>query len=72
MRPHEDELQNDVYVKAVETEIGERLPFVSYYLWLPKTNRETQTSIAVFNKTVVHKDDDEWDEEDPDLEEDEE
>ena len=72
MRPHEDELQNDVYVKAVETEVGERLPFVSYYLWLPKTNRETQTSIAVFNKTVVHKDDDEWDEEDPDLEEDEE
>ena len=72
MRPHADELTNDSYVKNAESQIGERVPFVSFYVWLPKTAHETQTSIAVFNKTVVHQEDDEWDEEAPEMEEDEE
>ncbi len=69
MKPRQGDLTNDCYVREAEAEIGEAMPFISYYVWLPKSPHDRQTSAAVFNDTVVDHSDDEWDEEMPEAEE---
>ena len=54
-------LSDDLYFRQAEEEIGGPVPVVSFYLWLPKSKRNSQTSMARFNMTIENIDpDDEY------------
>ncbi|MFR3029532.1 MAG: hypothetical protein ACLTLW_10195, partial [Sutterella wadsworthensis] len=71
MRPASNSLPTEKWFDEAKSVAGEYVPAISYYLWLPKTKKDHQTSIAVFNNTVVHQDEDDWDEKTPELEDEE-
>ena len=71
MRPASNSLPTEKWFEEAKSVAGEYVPAISYYLWLPKTKKDHQTSIAVFNNTVVHQDEDDWDEKTPELEDEE-
>ena len=63
MRPKADQKNKAVLdnLDELSNKLGYPVPVVSYYMWLPQTPNDYQTSLAIFNKTVMDLDEEEDD-----------
>ncbi len=52
------DLSNDQYFRSARKEINATVPVVSYYLWLPRSRRNSQTNMARFNTSIRNEDPD--------------